>query len=308
VTNFIACQLATVASTVPFGENWIFEPKFDGYRCRLLIEGTSRRLLTRNGQDWTERLGSVLPEPTATTIGSCDVDGEICVLDANGRPDFSRLGRELAEGNPSLTYFAYDLLSVDGESLMSLPLLARKQRLRAVASALGCKNIQFVEHTSDGRRLCNEMRLAGWEGVMGKDINALYLPGVRSPGWRKLKFTRRQEFAIAGWRPDPAGAVKSIVLGTFDGAEVTTHGSVGSGFASSARSDLATLFSRHSAPRSSGSARDKHIRWLNPVLVAEIEFQDFSVSGQVRGASYLGLREDKMAADVRLEHTNYALR
>ncbi|MGX9144695.1 non-homologous end-joining DNA ligase [Mesorhizobium sp. 128a] len=298
--DFTPCQLAVSASVLPSDANWVFEPKYDGYRCQLVVRAGKLQLFTRNGLDWTHRLGRSLPAEVSADHHFA-FDGEICALDRSGRPDFGLLCEALSDRSIPLSFFAFDLIAVQGVSLTALPFLTRKQRLREVISELGVKNINFVAHTADGIKLSEALRQARWEGVMAKDAHALYLPGARSPAWRKIKFTQRQEFIVAGWRPDPAtGDVKSIVLATLDGGTMKLRGSVGSGFSSSERNRLAALFSKLAQPfePTNRKSRRDGIILLRPELVAEVEFLEFSSKGCVRGPSFIGLREDKRAADV----------
>ncbi|WP_292303078.1 non-homologous end-joining DNA ligase [Mesorhizobium sp.] len=301
--EFTPCQLATPARELPCGPNLIFEPKFDGYRCQLVVRHGKLRLFTRNGLDWTKRLGRSLPESVCETH-DCVFDGEICALDQNGRPDFGLLCKALSDRSVPLTYFAFDLLACSGESLTSQPLHARKKRLVEVLPSLGIECVKLVAHTGDGNALAKVLKSSRWEGVMAKDRNSPYEPGVRSPAWRKVKFTRRQEFIVAGWRPDKkTGAVKSIVVATMDNGALTLRGSVGTGFSVRQRRELADFFS---GPSSLGLPSSQlpmkgDIRFLPPKLVAEVEFLEFSSSGCVRGASFIGLREDKAAEEVQHE-------
>lgn len=301
---FTPCQLATPASILPTAPNWLFEPKYDGYRCQLVVRAGKIQLFTRNGLDWTKRLGRSLPTEVPLQH-DCVLDGEICVLDHSGRPDFGLLCKGLSDHSAQLCFFAFDLIASSGKCLTALPLLARKQRLRDVVSALDIEHVNLVEHTSDGKALFESLRRGRWEGVMAKDSRAPYQPGVRSPAWRKFKFTRRQEFIVAGWRPDQAtGDVKSIVLATMDNGALTLRGSVGSGFSKKQREQLAALFAQAALPvgaAASRTAKNDGICLLRPELVAEIEFLEFSSRGCVRGASFIGFREDKLATDVGLE-------
>lgn len=306
ISGFIPCQLAMPAKAIPTGENWLFEPKFDGFRCQLLARSGETKLFTRSGLDWTERLGGTWLRDGPPPKTDCIIDGEICVLDSGGRPDFGLLGKGLSKPTANFSFFAFDLLYHAGEMLTALPLAYRKQRLPDAVSELGLKQVHVAQHTKDGHALLERLRGRGWEGVMAKDATAPYRVGIRSPAWRKIKFTTRQEFIVAGWRLDPAtGALKSIVLGTMEDGQLVLRGSVGSGFSSDDRVTLPGLFAEIPA---SASRADCNVRWLQPRVVAEIEFLELSSNGCVRGASFLGLRADKMAADVSLESSGFAFR
>ena len=299
--QFIPCQLASQARALPVGEEWIYEPKFDGFRLQMCISGGVFRLFTRGGHDWTERLGRSLPGNVFKTH-SWVLDGEICALDEDGRPDFGLLGRALSDKSVPLSYFAFDLLACSGTNLTSLPLLSRKERLAEVVAHLGIDSVKFVAHSTDGNTLAETLKHERWEGVMAKHRDAPYRPATRSPAWRKFKFTRRQEFVVAGWSPDKlTGAVKSIVVATMDNGALTLRGSVGSGFSVSDRTRLAEIFAENAAPRNPSHRTNGGIRFLQPSIVAEIEYLELSSNGCVRGASYIGLREDKTATDAHLE-------
>jgi len=297
-SGFIPCQLAMPATAIPTGNTWLFEPKYDGYRCQLVVRSGEAKLFTRNGFDWTGRLGGTWLRG-GRKPKDCVIDGEICVLDSAGRPDFGLVGKGLVDPATSFSFFAFDLLSYAGKMLTGMPLADRKLRLLDAVSELGLKEVHVAQHTKDGHSLFDKLRELGWEGVMAKDATAPYRAGMRSPAWRKIKFTRRQEFVVAGWRLDQASrALKSIVLGTIEDGELVLRGSVGSGFSADDRMTLPGLFAEIPA---SASRADCSVRWLQPRLLAEIEFLELSSKGRVRGASYLGLRKDKSAADVILE-------
>jgi bifunctional non-homologous end joining protein LigD len=297
--DFVPCQLALAARAIPTGSNWLYEPKYDGYRCQLVVRSGETRLFTRTGLDWTERLGVAWLREGTVPRADCVIDGEICVLDSDGRPDFGLLGKGLSDPATDFSFFAFDLLSHAGELLTDLPLGDRKQRLPDAVSELGLKQVHVAQHTNEGHALFEKLRELRWEGIMAKDITSSYQSGIRSPAWRKIKFTRRQEFVVAGWRVDQTtGTLKSIVLATVEDGELVLRGSVGSGFSSDERLRLPGLFSKVPA---SLSRKERDVRWLQPSLVAEIEFLELSSNGCVRGASYLGLREDKTPSDVSLE-------
>jgi len=295
----VASQLAMPGRNLPVGDHWVFEKKYDGYRCQIIVQSGSVRLFTRNGLDWSERFAPSLSMDGMPTT-DCTIDGEIVALDDNGRPDFSRLCHGLSRGNIRLSYFAFDLLSHMGDSLTEQPLHVRKERLASVVA--GADAVHFVEHTKDGPGLFSALRSAGWEGIMAKDSSAPYRPGMRTPAWVKLKYAQRQEFVIAGWRADStSGDLKSVALATLENGRMVLRGSVGSGFSSVERQEFPKLLARHSKC-SKDQVKDRNgIRWLTPNIVAEIEFAGLTATGCVRGASFIGIREDKVASDIQLE-------
>lgn len=301
--NFVPCQLAMSTAVSVSRANWLFEPKYDGYRAQIHVRADGLRLFTRGGLDWTARFSNVLSVSIPMSLVGSIVDAEICALDAAGRPDFALLGRSFRTGNAKLAIFAFDLLADCGVAIRNLPLIQRKERLRAVVRALGSPDLRYVDHTHDGAALMKTLRSAAWEGVMAKDPASPYLPGVRSPAWRKIKFKRRQEFVVAGWRPDPVTSMlKSIAIATHCNGGLRYHGCVASGFSAADRIAYAKMFAgcptAMTAPVRAGTMR---VVWLEPRFVAEVEFLEMAPSGSVRCGAFIGMREDKPAADVMLD-------
>jgi bifunctional non-homologous end joining protein LigD len=177
-------QLATLVSTVPNGPGWIFEMKYDGYRCLAAIAGDKVRLYTRAGKDWTRQFAAVVPALSQLTGGTALLDGELCAFDANGRTDFSTLKQHLSNGGP-LTYFAFDLLEEDGHDLASLPLLDRKARLERLLGTIEAgSSVQFSPHISgSGQKVLDAVAREGHEGIIAKRGDAPYR-GERTAGIR----------------------------------------------------------------------------------------------------------------------------
>ena len=300
-------QLATLVDSVPAGGDWIHEVKYDGYRALLAIAGGNAKAFTRSGQDWSDRFAPVVAAAAGIDTGSALIDGEVVALDADGRPSFQALQNALKEGG-ALAYFAFDLLEQDGEDLTGLPNVERKRRLAALlgsgeAGAAGV--IRYAEHVAGaGEKLFDALCAKGYEGVVSKKADAPYR-GRRTQAWLKTKCIRRQEFVIVGWSGSDKGrAFRSLLLGTHEEGRLRYAGRVGTGFDARTLADvgakLAKLARKTAAldvPRA--VARGAH--WVTPKLVAEIAFTEFTGDGVLRHPSFLGLREDKPAAEVVTE-------
>ena len=304
--DFREPQLATLVTAVPEGGDWVFEMKYDGYRCLATIAGDAVRLYTRTGKDWTTQFAAIVPPLGRLTKGTALIDGELCAFDDKGRTDFSTLKDHLSDGGP-LTYFAFDLLEQDGEDLAGLPLVDRKARLEKLLGKVEASSlVQFSPHvTGNGQKVFDAIAREGHEGIIAKEANAPYR-GERTRSWLKIKASKRQEFVIAGWSTSTKKkSFASLLLGTWEGGKLVYRGRVGTGFnVESAHAIQQQLDARSrktnpfaSVPRPIA----RHANWVAPELVAEIGFTEFTPDGVLRHPSFLGLREDKAATDVVLE-------
>ena len=309
--KFRPLQLATLVDTVPSGNGWFHEIKYDGYRAEIAAAGPNVRVFTRNGLDWTDKFAPLVRHIAALDLPPCLIDGEIVAYGKNGNPDFSSLQAVLKRGHgaqdeaTALHLFAFDLLEQEGKSLAKLGNLERKERLEALLRDAGSP-IAVADHIiGAGEKLYDAMCGAGQEGIISKRADAPYL-GRRSKSWVKVKCTRRQEFVIVGWNPSSTKVrpFASLLLAQRDGDALVYKGNVGTGFDTDTMADLAKRFlsrERKIAPLDIDAASVRKVHWLKPDLVAEIAFAEFTASGSVRHASFLGLRGDKEAKDVTQE-------
>jgi DNA ligase D-like protein (predicted ligase) len=298
MADFIAPQLLVATESAPEGNDWCYELKYDGYRAQVHVTARGIKIFTRNGLDWTDRFPHLARELAAVIHVPCVLDGEVYAPDASGRPSFTTLCNHL-NGAGRVHFVAFDILEINGTSTLSLPLGLRRQRLTA-AVPVSSSIVHLVPQSAESVELCAFARRHGWEGIVAKAVSGVYRPGFRSKDWLKLKLKQRQEFVIAGWRPDPkTGAIKSLVLATVDGGKLTLRGSVGTGFTLDQRRKLPSRFTPVRS-RSNVPGRPGFIP-LEPELIAEIEYLELSGHGIVRQPTFLGLRADKAAADVGLE-------
>jgi bifunctional non-homologous end joining protein LigD len=322
-------QLATPASQAPTGDGWIHEIKLDGYRMACRIAGEDVRFLSRRELDWTADLPELagaarqLGGPASPRGVVAYLDGEVAFRAPDGRTRFGALQNALAGGaREGLTYFAFDLLHLGGESLVALPLIERKARLTALfagAPAEARGRMSAVTHVrGQGPAVLESARRLGLEGIVSKRLDQPWRPG-RGTGWLKIKCKRRQEFVVAGFtarnaRTATATAmatgqvpVGALLCGYYDpSGRLWCAGRVGSGFTDRALELLGVELRALQVDRSpfdggipAEVARGAH--WVRPKLVAEVEFTEWTDDGQIRHGVFLGLRSDKPADEVRRE-------
>jgi bifunctional non-homologous end joining protein LigD len=223
-------MLASLTERLPSGEGWIFEPKWDGYRALGYVRGGDATLRSRRGNDLTKRFEVIAKElPTALRSPDAVVDGEVCALDEQGRPSFSAM-QQGKPGTP-FVYEIFDVLEIDGEPLVGLPLTERRERLEGLL--VPSRVVQMSGAFEDGEALLEAATEQRLEGVMAKRAGSRYLEGKRSRDWLKVKTHGRQEFVICGYTKGQgrrSGSFGALVLGVRRGEEWEWVGNVGTGF------------------------------------------------------------------------------
>jgi bifunctional non-homologous end joining protein LigD len=302
-----APMLASSSDNVPAGEGWLFEPKWDGFRAIARVDTGEASLTSRNGNDLTARFPSVARAlPRAVRASSAVLDGEICALDQEGRSRFSLL----QEGGGTIVLVVFDVLELEGEPLVDLPFAERRSRLEA-AMLPGAPGVVVSPVFEDGSVLLAAAREQELEGVVAKRASSRYASGRRTSDWRKVKLRREQEFVVAGYtrgRGRRSPAFGALVLGVYEAGKLRWAGNVGTGFAESEIDRLAALLQPlrranspfAETPRMPRVRRDDVV-WVDPSLVAQIEFAEWTREGRLRAPVYLGLRDDKPADQVRRE-------
>ncbi|HOA48952.1 MAG TPA: DNA ligase D [Novosphingobium sp.] len=302
---FQPVQLATLVDSVPTGTGWLHETKYDGYRALLAIGGGEARVFTRSGLDWSDRFPAIAAAGAALDVDEALIDGEIVALGADGIPDFAALQDSIGGDQSALRYFAFDLLRQGGEDLRALPQIERKERLQLLAQG-GPPPLHYAEHVlGSGAELLRALCGAQLEGVVSKRADAPYRAG-RSRAWLKCKCIARQEFVVLGWTSSAVSGrgFAALLLGLRQEGELRYAGKVGTGFDGAAMDRLMARMEPLAADAPAAEVpRSAHrgAHWIAPELVAEVAFAEFTPSGVVRHASFIGLRDDKGADKVRLE-------
>lgn len=302
----VEAQLATLVDETPQGEEWIHEIKLDGYRVLAFIENGETRIVTRNDKDWTDRFAPVAQAAGKLPVSAAILDGEVVVLEPDGRTSFQALQNALTENRDrDLVYFAFDLLYLDGYDLRNAPLLARKEALAAVLAGGQGTTIRFSDHVAgDGESFYRQACSFALEGIIAKRGDVPYHPG-RNKDWLKVKCLKRQEFVIVGFT-DPEGSrvgFGALWLAVNEGGKLVAVGKVGTGFNGKLLKDLRKRLDKMivdkppvANPPRGAEARRSH--WVRPELVGEVAFTEWTREGILRHPAFQGLREDKSPREV----------
>jgi len=302
-------MLATLAQEIPRGAGWVFEVKWDGYRAIADVAGSEATLTSRNGNDLTARFQNVAKElAKAVKTPDCVLDGEVCALDESGRSSFSAM-QQAKSGTP-IVYYVFDVLEVEGEPVIDLPLVERRKRLEQLLDRRN-RTIRLSETFDDGEALLAAAKQQQLEGVMAKRLDSRYFPGKRTRDWLKIKTHHEQEFVVAGYTKGTgrrASSFGSLVLGYYVGDQLVYAGNVGTGFDSKEIErllDALRPLRRPDAPfrevPKMPKVRKSDVIWVEPKLVVEVEFAEWTHDGRLRAPSYKGLREDKPPEEVGRE-------
>jgi DNA ligase D-like protein (predicted ligase) len=309
--GWIKPQLAALVKAAPDAPGWLHEIKLDGYRMHAGIMCSRVNIITRRGNDWTEKYPTIAKALATLPTKSAYLDGELCGVLPDGRTAFNLIQNALEHGDAALIYFVFDLL-IYGEDLTALPLIERKTRL-ATLLAKAPESIRYVDHQIDQGPAFHKIACEhGLEGVVSKRVNGRYEPDRRS--WLKVKCLNREEFVVVGWS-DPEGTrhrIGALLLGyyTADG-KLIYAGRVGTGMPVA---ELERLYGRlqplaiPKMPLSEPPPRGgrfgsllvlSRVHWVRPKMVVEVSYVEMTPDGLLRHVAYQGEREDKPARDVR---------
>jgi bifunctional non-homologous end joining protein LigD len=314
-------ELATLVDTPPTSDDWLHEIKFDGYRIMARVASGVVTLLTRGGKEWTARFPTLVDALAKLPAQSLTLDGELVALDERGRSNFQLLQNSMdGQCHSALVYYAFDLLRLDEEILVTLPLSERKVRLAALLASpprekrkghphnSATSVVRLSEHVvGNGQVFFEQACTAGLEGIVSKLARSAYRAG-RGHDWVKVKCSLRQEFVIVGYT-EPAGSrshLGALLLGVHERQGLRYCGRVGTGFDARSLRDLKRRLTPIEQPQPAvvgapTGVRARQVHWVKPQLVAEVSFTGFTSGGLLRHPSFQGLREDKPADEVRLE-------
>ncbi len=301
-------QLAELVDEPPAGKQWVHEVKFDGYRMLAWNLDGEIQLVTRNGNDWTDRFPALAEALEETLPTDSAIDGEIVVLGDDGLSSFSGLQNWLKTGKGfAPVYFAFDLVALDGQLMGSAGLLTRKAKL-ATLIPRDHPLIRYSEHLAgEGPAFFKEVAKAGLEGIVSKRADSRYSQ-TRNKCWLKCKSQKQEEFLIGGYTK-PSGersGLGAVLVGQYDqkGALVY-HGKVGSGFNDAMLRDLTKRLKELEVARCPFAEREeplpKGATFVEPTMVAQVRYTERTPSGTLRHPVFLGLRDDKSAGEVRVE-------
>jgi bifunctional non-homologous end joining protein LigD len=312
----VSPMLATLVNEPISGNDWVYEMKWDGYRCIAYIQGNKVLLRSRNNKSFNEKYYPLVPAFSSLKLNAV-IDGEIVVTTDKGIPDFSLLQQWRSEADGQLFFYAFDLLWLDGVDLMTIPLESRRALLADVLKK-GSHNVRISQTLENsGLAAFKEAERLHLEGVMAKKLGSLYLPGQRSVDWLKIKTEKQQELVIGGYTKNEGTnkLFSALLLGIMEQGEFHFVTPVGTGFNRASQLDIikqldpyvvkenpfATPVEYNKPSRFRPHPPKATVTWVKPKLVAEISYRELTSSGAIRQPAFRGLRPDKKPSELKME-------
>lgn len=305
--SFIKPMLATLHDKVFDDEEWLFEIKWDGYRAMAALDGSKTKFYSRNGLSFSESFKTVY-DALSGIDKKAVLDGEVVVLNDEGKPDFQMLQQYKEDPSHPIIYYVFDLLFLNGQNIMHLPLIQRKEMLRLLLHDYQDGVIRYCDHVAGrGNAFFKQVINMDLEGMIAKHIDSEYSIGVRSRQWLKIKNQNAREAIIAGYTR-PKGSRRhfgALILGEYLEGKLTYIGHIGTGFNDKMLKEMAAVMKPLEVSTSPFEARVKVndlVTWLEPSLVCQVKFTEQTRDGKLRHPVFLGLREDKSPEEV--DHKN----
>lgn len=300
--EFIAPMLASVADKPFDDKNWLFELKWDGYRAIAELDKKKIKLYSRNGLSFTERYPAVADELSSFGLRAV-LDGEVMVFNEEGRPDFQKLQHYDENKHLPLVYYVFDILSLNNKDLTQLPLTERKAILQKTLPESDI--VRYSDHVEEkGKAFFEEVQKKNLEGIMAKKADSLYVTGVRTREWLKIKHTHTREAVIAGFT-EARGSRKhfgALVLGEMKRGKLHYIGHTGTGFTDNRLKELWGIMSKLTTGTSPFDEKvpiNSPVTWIKPDLVCEVKFSEITRDGILRHPVFMQLRDDKNPTEVK---------
>jgi bifunctional non-homologous end joining protein LigD len=300
--RLIKPQLATLVDRPPIGNEWLHEIKFDGYRILCFIKGKNITLLTRNQKDWTHKFPTLVHWIARLKCKDAILDGELVALDSHQRSNFQLLQNALHESDTrDLIYYVFDLLYYNGLNLTEFSLKDRKQLLKKLIPA-DSKLVRYSKHVvGHGQEFFEKTAQLGLEGVVSKKQSGIYLQ-KRTRQWLKSKHNQRQEFIVVGFT-EPTGHRNyfgSLLLAVYTNNQKLKYcGRVGTGFTERSLKQIHRLLRRYQISQPIfPKTQFRKITWVEPKIIVEVEFTQWTQGGALRHPSFKGVRYDKKPKQV----------
>ncbi|HYE56014.1 MAG TPA: DNA ligase D [Chitinophagaceae bacterium] len=302
--EFITPMLASLGDDAFDHENWVFELKWDGYRAIAELNKKNVKLYSRNGLSFNERYPTLVDELKQLNLNAV-LDGEVVVFNEDDRPDFQKLQHYDDNRHLPLVYYVFDILEHKGKDLKDLPLTERKAILQKILPQ--SENIRYSDHVEEkGKAFFEQVKKNNLEGIMAKKADSLYVPGVRTKEWLKIKHTHTREAVIAGYT-EGRGSRKhfgALILGEFRNKKLTYIGHTGTGFNDKTLKELWTMMQKLKSDTSPFEKKipvNSAVTWIRPELVCEIKYTEITRDGIFRHPVFMRLRDDKGAKEVKPE-------